>query len=87
MPSNGTTAKLKPSTFPSDVQQKHRSISQTVKAAGFKDLNVTMNSRELKRHNEEDAQEAKAILNAFKQQDLNAGTRHRMRKQRVNIPK
>jgi hypothetical protein len=42
------------------------------KGAGFKDMTDMMNSYGLKRHNEADFEEAKAILNAFKQEDQKA---------------
>jgi hypothetical protein len=67
MSSNATTTKpIQPS---SNIQPKDRSLSQTPKGAGFKDINDMMNSYGLKRHNQEDFEEAKAILDAFKQQD------------------
>jgi len=67
MPSGSATSK--PVELPISLQPKDRSISQMVKGAGFKDLTHMMNSYGLKRHDEADVQEAKAILEAFKQAD------------------
>jgi hypothetical protein len=67
MPSNANTAE--PAKDPATIQPKDRSISQSVKAAGFKDLIAMMQSYGLKRHVEEDFEEAKAILDAMNQQE------------------
>jgi hypothetical protein len=70
MPSNATTKK--PIQSSSNIQPKDRSTSQMVKGAGFKDLNGMMNSYGLKSHEQGDFEEAKAILDAFKEQDQKA---------------
>jgi uncharacterized protein (UPF0335 family) len=67
MPHGSVTSK--PVKAPSSLQPKDRSISQTVKSSGFKDLTHMMNCYGLKRHDEADFQEAKAILEAFNQAD------------------
>ncbi|KAG9241042.1 hypothetical protein BJ878DRAFT_522674 [Calycina marina] len=67
MPSNSASSKPIQSSI--GTQPKDRSISQTVKGAGFKDLTHMMHSYGLKRHVEADVQEAKAILEAFRQAD------------------
>ncbi|ESZ89453.1 hypothetical protein SBOR_10164 [Sclerotinia borealis F-4128] len=67
MPSGSATTK--PIESPTNLQPKNKSISQMVKGAGFKDLTHMMYSSGLKRHDEADVQEAKAILNAWKQAD------------------
>jgi hypothetical protein len=67
MPSNPNTKN--PLESATDTQPKDKSLSQMSKALGFSNMNDMMNSYGLKRHNEEDFEEARAILEAFKQQD------------------
>lgn len=60
---SSSSATSKPIEAPTSIQPRDRSISQMVKGAGFKDLTYMMTSYGLKR------QEAKSILEAFKQAD------------------
>lgn len=60
MPSGSATSK--PIEPPPSLQPKDRSISQVVKGGGFNDLTHMMNCYGLKRHDEADVQEAKAII-------------------------
>ena len=66
---SSNSASSKPVQSSTSLQPKDRSISQGVKNAGFTNFTHMMNSYGLKRHDEDDVQEAKAILAAFNKAD------------------
>ena len=67
MPSDPPTTKSIQS--PTNIQPKDRSMSQKLKATGFKDMPSFMNSYGLKIYNQEDVEEARSIMDAFTQRD------------------